>query len=163
MSGLFNMKEEMLNDLQVETAEDIEQTIKELRKRQEELAKVEDEEQVEKITLPKARILLKINKNTTITLENVTPPEVLILVAEHNRGAGGNPIENIEPTGNVTIDPVMLRAAFCSKYDAKKVYTIFPGSVPQMPRTYRRAMLLGIGTKLPEAKLMEHDLAKAEA
>ena len=144
----------------LETAEDIEKTIAELRKRQEELNAVEDEEEIEKITLPKADIVVKINKNTTVLLNNVTPPEALILVAEHNKGAGGNPLEKITVTGSVTIDPVMLRAAFCTKYDAKKVYTIYPGSVPQMPKTYRRALLLGIGTVLPNAKLMEHDLAK---
>ena len=144
-----------------ETAEDIDATIKELRARQTELEEAEDEEQVEKIRLPKARVLLRINKNTEFYLDNVTPPEALILVAEHNKGAGGNPLVKIEKTGEVEIDPVMLRAAFCLKYDPKKVYTIFPGSVPQMPKTYRRALLLGIGTVLPNTTLMEHDLAKA--
>jgi len=152
---------EVENDHSVETAEDIEATIKELRKRQQELEDDEDEEQVEKVKFPKARIHLRMNKNTVITLENVTPPEALILVAEHHKSAGGNPIEKIEKTGEVEIDPVMLRAAFCSKYDSKKVYTIYPGSVPAMPRTYKRALLLGIGTQLPESKLMEHDLARS--
>lgn len=155
------MKEQIEQDHASETTEDIESTIKELRKRQQELMEEEDKEDVEKVKFPKARIELRMNKNTVITLENVTPPEALILVAEHNKGAGGNPIEKIEKTGEVEVDPVMLRAMFCSKYDSKKVYHIYPGSVPTMPKTFRRALLLGIGTTLPESKLMEHDLARS--
>src|SRR5215510_11956029 len=57
---------------------------------------LEEDEQVEKIDLPLANILLKMERGTVIPKDFVTPPEVMYLVAEHHRGAGENPIQEIK-------------------------------------------------------------------
>lgn len=44
-----------------------------------------------------ANIVLKINQfGSTVALKHVTPAEVMLLVAEHNSNAGGNPVVKLE-------------------------------------------------------------------
>ncbi len=150
-----------------ETSEDIQRAIDELNaeKLKLELAEQADAE-AEMIEMPLASIMVRINKNTTVLLNKVTPAEALVLVAEHHKASGGNPLEKITPAtdanGNpvrIKVDPIELRGVLANKYSGEKIMALFPGLMPQFPKTFSQALRLGIGAKLPENKLMSHDLA----
>jgi len=122
-----------------------------------------------------------------VTLHNVTPAELLLLVAEHHTNAGGNPVvkESLVETGDTTkveveedkddgkggktkvkvIKTVTGRtpaeevARLRMKYAGNKVSALFQGAIPNMPKDFKEAQELGVKTALPSSKLTEFKVA----
>jgi hypothetical protein len=116
-----------------------------------------------------------------VFLDNVTPAELLLLVAEHTPTVGKNPIINVEETGN-TDDPITRKVVkggkeeevtetppprtstqevrrLKQKYHAKKVDALFPGANPNLPEDFKAATEQGGSVVLPTESLAEFKLA----
>lgn len=83
--------------VQGETAEELQLVIAEAQKKLAKAQEKEDEEEVERVVLPLADVLLKIEKNTIFEKRNVTPPELMILCAMHHANAKDNPAQKVSP------------------------------------------------------------------
>lgn len=145
----------------LETADEIRTQIKELQEKAAKLEAVEAKEEFEevKVTMPVADGWLKIARDgSNVKINGVTPAEVLFLVAEHNRRAGGNPITDLVPTGTISVDPRRLRERLIEKYGEEKIKTLFPGAEPVMPKTFRRAMSAGIEANLPRGEMLRYEV-----
>lgn len=148
-----------------ETTDDLQAQLVELQKKISSKALSEEKEDAIALDLPLANITLILNKNNTIRVNNVTPPEVAFFVAEHQKRAGGMPIKEIELIKNedgtqkyVKTDPRRFLAALCNKFHAKKVQTMYPGSIPTFPTTFKSAMSLGQEITLPSERLMDFEV-----
>lgn len=148
-----------------ETQESLQEQIRLLQEKaaKKQHAELVAESEAAKIEIPLADVTLKIDKNgSDITLKGVTPGEVLFLVAEHQANAGGNPITKVKPTGKtVRVDPRVERARLSAKYSSKKIEKLFPGTEPVFPKTFGRALTLGVGITLSEEKLLEFHVQPA--
>lgn len=150
-------KEEVLtvDEPQVETAEDIQKQIEDLEKKRQEALEREEEEESEKVEMPVASILLKVGRGNEFRKTDVTPAEVALLVAMHQAKVGGNPVANIVPTSNVTVDPITLKRFLADKYSAGKVEMLFPGPIPRFPLKFLRAVKMGLGITLAPERLLD--------
>jgi len=145
----------IVEDQVTETAEELQATIAELNKKLEVTEEKEANDSRVLSDYPVANILLKLTPSTVVPMNNVTPAEVLLLSAMHHKGAKGNPISKIEPQGTIKAEPISYRAALCDKYGAPIVMALFPGSEPNFPKTFSRAMSMGISTSIPSKNLMD--------
>ncbi len=89
-----------------------------------------------------------------VAVENATPAEILLLVAEHHGNAGGDPIKDLVEKGSATRTNAEEVARLKGKYAAAKVNAIFQGAMPNMPATFDEARKIGIGIVLPTNKLV---------
>ena len=121
-----------------------------------------------------ADIQLKIDKlGSTVPLVDVTPAEVLYLVADHHSNAGGDPIVEIKEKGEAMTftgeekdgkpvkhlrSPSEELARLMTKYPNKKLAKVYAGFNPRMPETFDEARKGGIGTVLPSGNLIDHKL-----
>lgn len=169
----------------VESADEIEKMIEELRVKQKKLD-LDAEPEVAKVNYPIADVTLHIDRNMDVTRSFVTPPELMLLVAMHMVGSGGEPVKKLRLAkevradiqrqadaerldmrkqwlaakldgipDTVPIDPRALRNWMAGRYGAKRVHTLFPGAEPSMPTTFRRALSLGTEVKVEESRLLE--------
>ena len=143
----------------LETQADLQEQIAKLqakaRQAQQEIEQKENEDA--KVPMPLADIRLKLDKNgSDVAVKNVTPAQLLFLVAEHHANAGGSPILSIRPQGKTVMrDPRWERARLSAMYSAKKIDKLFPGSEPVLPKTFARAMGLGVNIELGSDKFLE--------
>lgn len=143
----------------LETVDDIQEQIRVLqekarKKEHVELLKESEEAMVE---MPLADVTIKIDKNgSDVDVRHVTPAELLFLCAEHHTNAGGSPVVRCTPQGKVSRrDPRIERARLANKYSKKKVMALFPGTEPVMPKTFTRAMQIGVESTTPKEDLLE--------
>jgi hypothetical protein len=149
-------------------------------------AVLEDEGEPKKVKFPLGNFHIKIERGQTVWRNNITPPELMLLVAMHQAGAGGMPVvefklnqqvlQELEAEANelppgekkayveskimlhkndVEADPRALRNYLAGRYGNERVNKLFPGSEPQMPTTFKRAMSIGIETKIQGARLFD--------
>ncbi len=145
----------------LETTESLQAELTELQAKLAQKQIEADGDQVEKIELPLATIDILIGGKNTVTLHNVTPPEALLLVALHHHQAKKMPIERILILDQkLNIDPRLERQKLAMKYGEKKVTALFPGAIPNFPKSFRSAMNAGIETKIPEERMFDFDVAK---
>lgn len=107
-----------------------------------------------------------------VVRENVTPAELMVLVAEHHANAGGDPVLEIKETGDTTKveveeggkkvtktvegrKPQDEVARLKTRYAANKINHLFQGAIPNLPKDYKEARELGVRMVLPAAKLTE--------
>lgn len=134
-----------------------------------------------------ATLRLKIGgQGSDVKLKNITPPELVILVVDHHRIVGGNPVVDgslkeelfqieemndqrecvlSEDGTSSLVDPPWSRDKWtnaaekrrlANKYGQQKVDTIFPGA-SAMPDDWQEAAELGLNTSLPENKMTSVD------
>jgi len=109
--------------------------------------------------MPIADISLKTDQfGSNVQLKDVTPAEALLLVAEFNRAAGGDPIVELTNERSVvrTDDTEIMRLK--QKYAAVKVNSLFPGSSPALPKNFAEARTKGLNTSTANARLLTHNL-----
>lgn len=90
-----------------------------------------------------------------VPLVDVTPAELMLLVAEHHANAGGDPVLDLKETGEVERTATQEVERLRMKYAANKVKALFQGAIPNVPQTYDEAKKAGIGFVLPTNKLTE--------
>ena len=113
--------------------------------------------------MKEATIILNLSKEGHhVTKANVTPVEALLLVAEHHRNVGGNPIEVVKDTvKDVTTkkdgkdvartdDEELARLR--GKYPAGKIKALLT-EVKHFPDTFEKAIELGTGLQLPSGAI----------
>jgi hypothetical protein len=91
--------------------------------------------------MPLANLRLKLNKYLDVVLSEVTPAELLLLVAMHHGHAGGNPLKEI---GSVERTNQEELARLRGKYAASRVAKIYVGAKPELPKTFKEAQELGV-------------------
>lgn len=74
-----------------ESADDIQAAINELKTKLKKV-ELESEEDLPKVSLPIADAHIKIEKGQTVWRRMITPPELLLLIAIHRKGSGGDPL-----------------------------------------------------------------------
>lgn len=110
--------------------------------------------------MPLCNCWVKINKNDSVFRKEVTPMEMLFLVAEHHKHAGGNPIEQIEvltKVANRTPSDELQR--LYRQYNATKLAKLFPGALPQDAGTFDAAQQLGVRMTLGKQNLIDHQIS----
>ena len=81
--------------------------------------------------MKQANITLKLSKDAEVHLTNVTPIEALLLVAEHHKNCGGNPVEIVPGTVKDIVIPTEGTPAIPEVKDAVgKVTQIGVAAVP---------------------------------
>lgn len=143
-----------------ETPESIQQTINDLQAKMQRTAEKEARDASSPVEMSLAAVTLKVDKNE-LELRDVTPAEALLLVAEHHRAAGGVPLSNVRPMGKVMRDPVEERARLTEKYGAKRVYALYPGAIPTLPKNFSVATTRGVAIKLPSERLLDFEVTAA--
>src|SRR5882757_6764653 len=117
---------------------------------------------------------VKLSKDQDVPLKEITPAEACLLVAEHHRNVGDSAIYDLGPVVRTHTEKVFVDgkhtdnkvtkteitevertvveeiANLKGKYGVKKVTTLFPGAIPQLPQTFKEAIEIGITTVLPE-------------
>lgn len=137
----------------LETSDELQQQIDELQAKRDAATVRETAREITPMELPLASVLLKTDRATSVTVHNITPPELLFLVAEHQHNAKGNPAERVTPTGTMKTDARSEKARLTFKYGERKISALFPGAIPSFPTTFRQAMFTGIETRLPSSSL----------
>ena|ERR1041385_6882731 len=121
-----------------------------------------------------ATVIVGLYKGHEVVLHDVTPAEVLFLVAEHNASYGGDPIIGpVVETGDTdtiktTVDGkevVKMREKpwtavdevdrLRRKYGEVKCNILFPGSSPTVPTSYDEAREKGVKVKISPGRLSE--------
>jgi hypothetical protein len=90
-----------------------------------------------------------------VLLHNVTPAEAVFLVAEHNARAGGIPLVVVGEPTEVERTSAHEIGRLYAKYQLKKIKSVFPNAMGQVPATFDEAIQIGMGTSIPSGKLME--------
>lgn len=108
--------------------------------------------------MKQATIHLRLSKEASVHKHNVTPIEALLLVAEHHKNAGGNPVEvdkaTIKDTPDKrTIDDELRRLR--TIYHAAKVKSLLTEIKDLPTEDFEKAVKLGIDLVLPSGKLSE--------
>lgn len=107
---------------------------------------------------------VQLDANGDVPKQNVTPAEVLFLVADHQVNVKGNPIHGLveskvgavvkDEAGKVvryrTVPEEIQRLK--SRYPAAKVDKIFPGATPTLPKTFAEAITTGMGISMPQTQ-----------
>lgn len=110
-----------------------------------------------------ANLHLKLNQlGTSVPLTKVTPAEVMFLASEHAAESGGNPVKDLEIVGEVKRSDSDELNRLREKYNNTKLAKMFAGAIPQLPKSFKQAVEVGIRTKLPGSKLMTMELATGE-
>jgi len=96
----------------------------------------------------------------SVVRSEITPAELLILVAMHHANSGGKVIGTnekgellITPGPDVTRTPAEEKARLRMRYAGNVVESTFPGASPNMPDTFKAAYELGLKTVLPASKM----------
>lgn len=146
-----------------ESVDDLNAQIIELQKKMaaKQLAEMKREAAQFAIEVPTADITVKLDKNgSDQDVDGVTPAEVLVITSIHHAAVGGNPIVGFRRTGGPKkkVDPRDLRDYLRMKYGVKRVDKLFPGSEPQLPISFARAMQIGLETKDTGRKLVDFEV-----
>lgn len=149
--------------VELESVDDLQAQLDEITKKYQAALVKEAQEAVEHEEYPVATILLKVGHGNQYQKENLTPPEVAILAAMHHKSAGGNPVEQIRPTGTIMADPVALKQHLMNKYGASKVEALFPGPLPNFPKKFARALQVGLMSQIPQERLMNFHMQPQNA
>jgi len=146
-----------------ESAEELQAQIEALNARLASKMDADSGPPIEQVQFPFATVHIKINKQQSVIKPNVAPPELLILIAMHHASAGGNPVVNVTPNGKTEVDPIAYRNALSNRYGAERVLAAFPGTLPNFAgcRSFQQAMNAGMGTKLPDQRLITMPLVAA--
>ena len=116
--------------------------------------------QAKKPTVKLCNFEMKTDKfGSTITVENCSPAEMLLLCAEHGENAGGDPVVSITKEWEVEATDEQVLGTLYGRYRATKVNALFPGTSPVLPKTFEEARSKGVGRRLPHERLIEHKLA----
>lgn len=108
------------------------------------------------IKLPTCSCRVKIAKNgSDVLLHGVTPPEMLVLVAEHHREVGGNPISEIKPGEPVIVLPEQELGRLGQKYSSDKLRKLFNPANPTLIDSFERAQQVGVGANLSRSNLVD--------
>lgn len=117
--------------------------------------------------MKEATILLKLTKDNDVHKHNVTPVEAMLLVSEHHRAAGGNPVTVLKETvkdivvetkdekgvvkkGTRSVDEELDRLR--GKYNSKKI-GVLSSQVRDIPTDdFEKALSMGIKIAMPESK-----------
>lgn len=100
---------------------------------------------------------LKISKlGSTVTLTGVTPAEALLLTAEHQGNAGGEPLTLSEEVVDVNRADYEEVERLKQKYHIKKVEALFPGADPRLPEDFTSAVRQGLKSKMPSTNLVDY-------
>jgi hypothetical protein len=110
--------------------------------------------------MPIADATLKLNKQMTVVVRDITPTQALYLVAEHHKGAGGQPLSDFVLTGEVERTAKEEVDRLRTLYPTKKVNSLFTGAIPQVPATFEEAQEAGLGVTPVAERLVDHDLSK---
>ncbi len=102
-----------------------------------------------------ANAVVKLSKEHEVALNGITPIEALLLVAEHHKNVGGNPVEVDKATIKEvspprTIDDELNRLR--GKYAQAKVRAI-ANEVKELPSTFEKAIELGTRITLPSQSM----------
>lgn len=144
---------------EIETAESLQAHIAELQTK---LAAKEAEEEAaeaEFVELPLANVHLRLNDKMSFMKPNLTPPELLVLVAMHHTNSGGNPVDSVTPimdgdkVKTIKADVRAIKATLGSKYGKDRIEKLYPGVSPSYPKRFKTAISLGLGSVLPAAHL----------
>lgn len=147
----------------IETTESIQAEINRLQQKLVKVEQQEDGETLEPIEMPTATVTIKLDRNgSCVTKKHVTPAELMLLVAEHHKRAGGSPVIKLELGEKIQRDPRVERARLLSTYDSRKVQALFPGALPSLPKNFRQAMNAGIEAHIPSTRLLEMNLVDKE-
>ena len=102
-----------------------------------------------------ASIVLMLSKDHHVPLNNVTPIQTLLLVAEHHKNCGGCPID-IKDVTNVK-DVTRTTDQECDRlrtiYAAKKVDAVL-NQVRDLPDDFAKALERGIKVAMPTGSLI---------
>ena len=113
--------------------------------------------------MKQATVVLKLTRDNWTHVHNVTPIEALLLVAEHHKNSGGEPLvvekDTIKdtPDKDRTEDQEISRLR--GKYHISKIDAILT-KVRNLPKDYDEAIKKGSELVLPTNPLSEATLAK---
>lgn len=93
-----------------------------------------------------------------VFLTDVTPAELMLLVAEHHHNVGKDPVISLEELGDEDRTPQDEVRRLRLKYAGNKIAALFPGATPSMPTTFEDAKKTGFTQVLPTSKLTEFKL-----
>jgi len=109
--------------------------------------------------IPTATVIIHLSKEQTATRKNVTTAEAAILVGEHHKAFGDQPVEIIPGSeGEMEITGTQLYSYLLSRFGVKKVKNLFPTPTSRYPETFEEAKELGMATINPSDKLMEFEI-----
>jgi hypothetical protein len=79
-----------------------------------------------------------LNPGHHVAKENITPAEALILRHIHSDNAGTNAVQDVEETGETpdNWNNIMERGRLMGIYKKDLVMQLFPGAMPQLPKTF---------------------------
>lgn len=98
-----------------------------------------------------------------VTLKGVTPAEAAILVAEHHRNVGGNPLDKVDEGEEVERSAMEERNRLFGSYGKAKVVAMYPGGKPQLPDDYKEAVEMGLSVTLPTDQFVNGSPQKVAA
>lgn len=168
----------------VETTDDLKAAIADLNRKLVDAENKEDQVQSEALTFPLARVHLTVARGLTVFKEGITAPELLVLCNMFRTAAGGNPILDVKrnedvnkeiveyneknatrvgfvpqsllPTA-ITVEAHIEKRRLIGKYGGKVVNALFPGNIPQFPKTFRQALTVGMSTSVATPALGSPD------
>ena len=111
-----------------------------------------------------ANCFLKLDRvGSCVPVIGLTPAEAQFLASEHNGNAGGDPILDLVPTGDVTRSDEDEFLRLRMKYAEHKLKAMFPGASPVLPKEFAPAIKVGLGFELPASKMMVESGGKMSA
>ncbi len=106
-----------------------------------------------------ATCIIHLSKEQTVTKKDITPAEAALLVGEHHKAYGDQPLEVVPDTeGEKDVNAMHLYSYLISKYGAKKVKNLYPSPTNRFPESFDEAKELGMATVNPSDKLMTYEI-----
>ncbi len=95
--------------------------------------------------MPTCSIELKTTQwGTTVPKTNVTPAEMLFLVADNHQYVGGDPITDFKETDPVERTGHEEISRLKKMYNRTKISKIYPSVMAQLPATFEEARKIGV-------------------
>lgn len=142
MQNETNESDTMVAEPEQDSPDDIQQQIEALQTKLKQV-NLEEDGPNPTIELPIADVLLKIERGTVIPKHALTPPEVMLLVAMHHRGAGEMPVLKLELAPQIRAG-LRAKAEKETNVDRKKqletLAETLPDKVKVDPRAFRNAL-----------------------
>jgi hypothetical protein len=116
---------------------------------------LESEEDVEKVRLPLGDAHIRMDKSASCWRRMITPPELLLLIAIHKHGAGGNPLIQLKLAKTVRDD--IKKQAEKEMNPERKAWLLgiasesnIPDSIEVDPRGLKNALIVRYGQEKTE-------------
>ena len=151
-NGAFNMdtiQEQVTERNAEESPDEIARQIDELKEKLQKMD-LEAEPEVKKVEYPIANVAIRIDRNMDVLRQYVTPPELQILVAMHQKGAGGMPVLSLKLMKEVRES--IKKSAENEPSDLRKQFLVnkaasIPDKFPLDPRVLRNWLAVRYGGK----------------